>query len=428
MENTEAPSWGRIISAMCLVGGTCIGGGMLALPIATGISGFIPSLAMMFVCWLAMSFSALFLLEVSLWMEEGAHIITMTSKILGPVGKAVAWLVYLFICYASIVAYTAGGGAQIAHTYKDYLPVEMGKDIGAMIFVVLFGVVISLGSRIVGRVNTTLFIAMVAAYILLLGMGVDEVKPLLLFKKEWSTVMMAIPLLLTAFSFQTMVPSLTPYLNRDVKALRWAVLGGTCIAFIVYALWQWLILGIVPVEGPSGLAAALASGEPATQFLQEHVQGRWIVAVAEFFAFFAIVTSFLGIAFGLFDFLADGLNIKKEGSGKIILGALIIIPTLIFATQFERVFLMALGWSGGFGDSILNGIIPVLMVWVGRYKLSKNGAFRVWGGRPLLVIVGFFFVGTLALEVLAHFGHIDSIYHSGDNIIEIYNTQEVMED
>ncbi len=35
-------------------------------------------------------------------------------------------------------------------------------------------------------------------------------------------------------------------------------------------------------------------------------------AIADFFCFFAIVTSFLGIALGLFDFLADGLKIPRK--------------------------------------------------------------------------------------------------------------------
>lgn len=72
-----------ILSAMFLVAGTCIGGGMLALPVATGVSGFFPSIAIMLVCWLAMTITALLLIEVSLWMEEGVHLISMTSRILG---------------------------------------------------------------------------------------------------------------------------------------------------------------------------------------------------------------------------------------------------------------------------------------------------------------------------------------------------------
>lgn len=415
---------GSIISAMFLVGGTCIGGGMLALPIATGISGFFPSIAMMALCWLAMTITALLLLEVSLWMEEGAHLITMTSRLLGKYGKAISWCLYLFICYASIVAYTAGGGVQVADFINSAFQTSITKNIGSVIFISVFGLVIYLGSLIVGRVNAILFSAMILSYVALVGMGIDEIKPELLLTQRWPASIMAIPLLLTSFSFQTMVPSLTPYLKRNAKALRWAVIGGTTIAFIVYAIWQWLILGIVPVEGPHGLAMALSKGEPATQFIREHVVGKWVANVAQFFAFFAIVTSFLGIALGLFDFLSDGLKIKKVGWGNVVLGLLIVVPTIIFATQFERIFLLALDTSGGFGDSILNGMIPVLMVWVGRYKLGYSG-FRVPGGKLLLVLVFAFFAFTLILEFLAHFGHITSIYDHYYDIIQIHNPEQI---
>lgn len=400
---------GSVISAMFLVAGTCIGGGMLALPVATGISGFFPSIIIMSICWIAMTSTALLLLEVSLWMEEGVHLITMTSRILGVPGKAVSWLLYLFICYASIVAYTAGGGIQISSAVHHYSGICISKHIGSVIFLLLFGSVIYFGSRVVGRVNAVLFIAMIAAYFALVGMGIPEVKLELLSQKKWSGALLAVPLLLTSFSFQTMVPSLTPYLKRHAKGLRIAIIGGTFIAFLIYAIWQSLMLGIVPVDGPNGLAEALNRGEPATQFLREHVQNVWLSTIAEYFAFFAIITSFLGIALGLFDFLADGLKIKKDFLGRIILGFLIVVPTLIFATQFERIFLLALDTSGGFGDSILNGIIPVLMVWIGRYRMGYVSDFKLPGGKIFLVIILCFFLFSLVLEILVQAGNLAPI-------------------
>lgn len=424
MSSDEPLSKGNVISAMFLVGGTCIGGGMLALPIATGISGFFPSILAMAVCWLAMTTSALLLLEANLWMEEGAHVISMASRFLGPYGKALSWLVYLFICYASIVAYTAGGGVQISNFFDSAFGWNVSKELGAVIFILLFGGIIDLGSKIIGRVNSILFIAMITAYIALVAIGIPEIKSGFLLNRRWSSAVMAVPLLLTSFSFQTMVPSLTPYLKRNAHALRWAIVGGTLIAFVVYAIWQSLILGIVPVEGPNGLAAVLDSGEPTAQFLKEHVNGAWVSIIAEYFAFFAIITSFIGIAFGLFDFLADGLKIKKEGWGKALLGLLIIVPTLIFSTQFERVFLHALDASGGFGDSILNGMLPVLMVWVGRYKMGLTG-YRVPGGKVMLIAIFCFFLMTLILEVLAHLGHVSSIYDGYYDIIQIHNPDQV---
>jgi len=410
VENVQSVSYGKLISALFLVAGTCIGGGMLALPVATGISGFFPSILMMTLCWLAMTASALFLLEVNLWMKEGAHVITMASTLLGPIGKVISWCVYLFICYASLVAYTAAGGSLVINSVSTFFGMEFSKEWGCVLFIFLFGGIIYLGNTIVGRVNTILFVAMIVAYIALIGTGVSEVNTTLLTHRHWPTSFLAIPLLLTTFSFQTMLPSLTPYLKRNASSLRWAVIGGTTLTFVVYIIWQWLVLGIVPVKGPNSLMNALEVGEPITQFLREHVQSSWVSAFAEYFAFFALVTSFLGIALGLFDFLSDGLNIPNKGKGRIFISLLIIIPCYFFAVYFERIFLIALDTSGGFGDSILNGIMPVLMVWVGRYIYKFPDEHRTPGGKPLLVIVLAFFCFALILEVLIHAGFTCSIF------------------
>lgn len=415
------------LSAVLLVAGTCIGGGMLALPIATGISGFLPSLLVMAICWFSMTATALLLLEASLWMEEGAHIITMTSTILGRWGRRLSWVLYVFICYASLVAYAAGGGAQMASACGHYCHFLISKDWGAVLFTLLFSAATFIGNWFVGRVNTLLFGAMILAYFALVATGFSEVKPALLIHQNWSTSMIAVPLLLTAFSFQTMVPSLTPYLKRNIKSLRIAIIAGTFLAMVIYLVWQWIILGIVPVEGEKGLAEALARGDlPATEFLRLHVSGKWVSIIAEFFAYFAIATSFLGIALGLFDFLSDGLKIKKDFLGKAIIGLIIVLPTIIIATRFERVFMTAMDASGGIGDSILNGIIPVLMVWRGRYLLGYKGDFRVPGGKILLVGVGCFFIIALSIELLGIAGLLPSVYEAYD-ILEIHNPGEIIE-
>ncbi len=385
---------------------------MLALPVATGVSGFLPSTLMMIICWLAMTASALLLLEVNLWMKEGAHVITMASTILGPIGKLISWSVYLFISYASIVAYTAAGGSLVTHSIAHFLDFHINKELGCFLFIFFFGGVVYLGTRIIGRINAILFVAMIVAYFALIGTGIFEVKAQLLTHTHWPTSFLAIPLLLTTFSFQTMLPSLTPYLKKDAWALRCVIISGTTITLIVYLIWQWLVLGIVPIDGPNSLIKALELGEPVTQFLREHVQSQKVSLIAEYFAFFALVTSFLGIALGLFDFLSDGLKIRNEGKGKVFLSLLVIIPTFIFAAYFERIFLLALDTSGGFGDSILNGIMPVVMVWVGRYVFKFPSENRTPGGKVLLISVLAFFCFALVLETLIHLGYTCSIFEA----------------
>ncbi len=400
----------KFLSALFLVGGTTIGGGMLALPMVTGFSGFFPSLVMMAICCFFMTVTALMLVEVSLWMEEGVHVITMTDRLLGFWGKALSWVLYLFICFASNVAYTAGAGSHLSLVAKKTFDFSLSKDLGAACFLFFFGAFIYMGQNILGRVNSILFIAMVLAYALLVASGLSEVKPSLLKGQLWSSSLMGLPFFLTSFSFQTMVPSLTPYLNRNRKALYGSIIGGTLLAFLIYALWQMLILGIIPVEGDFGLRQALCNNHPATLYLSEHVGVGILSKVAEFFSFFAITTSFLGITMGLFDFLSDGLKIPKKGLGKVFLGALIALPTLFFVAKFENAFIAALDISGGLGDSLLNGMIPVLMVWSALYFVKYKGAKPFFGGKPLLVVTFLFFLFSLVVELLIQTGCLHSHY------------------
>lgn len=397
--SASQPHLSSTLTAMFLVAGCCIGGGMLALPIATGLNGFFPSFLVMLACWLFMTLSALMLVEVGLSMEEGAHIISMTSRLLGPVGKAVAWLLYLFIAYASLMAYTAGGAEQLVASGSP--AAFLGKEWASFFYLLFFTMLIFTGSYWVGKVNDLCFLAMLGAYLALLFFGVSEIRPKLLTYRNWAGLETALPLLLTAFSFQTMVPSLIPMLGRDTKKLRWAICGGTTIALIFYVIWQLFVLGIVPVTGPHGLKAAFDEGVPATIFLRQHVGGTAVIVVAEFFAFFAIVTSFLAIGLGLRDFLRDGLHLPKSNkTGQLLLFALFFLPILLFVLRFERIFYIALDLTGGFGDTILNGIIPVLMVWVGRYRLQRPQESHILaGGKWLLLLTLLFFSASLLLEI-----------------------------
>lgn len=376
---------------------------MLGMPLVTAPAGFGPSLVLMIAVWLAMTLSSLLLLEATLWMEKGAHMITLCGTLLGRPGKLIAWTLYLFICYASLVAYTAGGGQQLADTLSEFGPFSLSKEYACTLFFLVFGSSIYFGSRAVGRINALFFIGMIGAYIALMTMGAKHVNGALLKHRDWSPLLLATPYILTAFSFQTLLPSLAPYLKRNIRALRISIIGGTTLALLVYVLWQFFILGVIPLNGSNGLLQALEEGQPATTFLDAQFGAGGLVFIAEYFAFFALVTSFLGTILGLFDFLADGLRLSKEGIGRMTITALIAIPTLFFAIYYRRAFLVALELSGGYGDSILNGLLPVCMVWVGRYHLGFQGQFRLFGGKTLLVAVFAFFLAAFLLQVAIQF-------------------------
>ncbi|HXF29217.1 MAG TPA: aromatic amino acid transport family protein, partial [Chlamydiales bacterium] len=216
----------QLVNAIFLVAGCCIGAGMLALPVATAQAGFWPSLAMMALAWAAMTFTALCFIEAGFWMKkDDAHVISMSQSLLGKPGKIISWCLYLFICYASLVSYTAGCGHLVAKV------LDSSKTVSCLLFAAIFGPLLATKHTTLGRANSIMFFLMALAYIGVISFGFGSIDTTLLDRHNWHMAPMGLPLLLTAFSFQTMVPSLHPYLNHHGPSLRIAVVAGTSIAF-----------------------------------------------------------------------------------------------------------------------------------------------------------------------------------------------------
>ena len=79
---------GSILGGVLLIAGCCIGAGMLALPVVTGIGGFIPSIILMVFIWLFMATTGMLLLEANLALGVNLSLISLAEKTLGKPGKS----------------------------------------------------------------------------------------------------------------------------------------------------------------------------------------------------------------------------------------------------------------------------------------------------------------------------------------------------
>ena len=199
----------NLIGAIFLIAGVCIGGGMLALPVDTAATGFIPSSIAMIVCWLFMTLTALLYVEANLWMEEGTHVMTMAYRLLGRFGKYVSLILFLFMAYASLIAYVTGGGRLIEFVFLEFFKININHAESCIIFTLFFGSILFLGTKLLGKINAVLVSGMIFAYLGLLISGVSGLDAKLLIRQNFASVLSALPILLTIFSFQMIVPSLT---------------------------------------------------------------------------------------------------------------------------------------------------------------------------------------------------------------------------
>jgi tyrosine-specific transport protein len=341
---------------------------MLALPVVTASGGFFPALFIFALCWIFMTCTGLLLLELCLKLPPDANLVTMGATYLGNWGRIAAWGLYLFLFYCLSVAYICGGGSLL----QSWL--GLNPWICQLIFLFTLAPCVYAGAKVVDRLNRLLMVGLIVSYILFVIGGVALIDIEKLQLSNWTKCWPALPVIFTSFSYQGVIPSLTAYLHRNARHLRIAIIGGTSLAFLIYVIWEALILG--------------TAKESETKLVQA-------------FAFFAIATSFLGVTLGLFDFLADSLTIAKRGVRKFFLALLTFLPPLGIALINPNLFITALVFAGGIGCALLLGLMPILMVWVARYRHEGHGGpLQLVGGKALLIALILFVLFELSLEIL----------------------------
>lgn len=386
----------RLFSGILLVMGTCIGAGMLALPIVTGVSGFFPAIAVNLLCCLFMIATGLLFLEAILWMEDGVNLLSLAGRFLGKWGKTATGISFLFLYYCLEVSYCAGGAPVFSSALNQILGFQIEGVVSYFIFAIFFGFFVFLGTQAIDRFNWLLMAGLFISFVLLIGAGSREVKSSLLERSNWKLSLAATPVLFGAYGYHNLLPTLSTYLKRNVKELRLSIILGCLLSFLIYSIWQWMIIGTLTLEE---IQTASLKGEPVTQTLQNVVGHPWLRLFGEFFGFFALVTSFLGVSLSMVDFLGDGLQIHhRQGWNRLILCLLVFIPPVLFAAANPGIFIEAIGIAGGFGEAILNGILPISLVWIGRYVHHLPSSYQLLGGRFLLVVLFLFTFLIIGIE------------------------------
>ncbi len=395
----------RVFGGILLIPGTAIGAGMIALPITTGIGGFIPSVILLVAIWLYLTATAFLFLEATLWFERDVNIVTIAEHTLGSVGKIVSWIVYLFLLYSLTTAYLSACGTLFLDSMRtithDSLPVWFGP----VPFLLLFGLCVYMGTKPVDYFNRILMGGLIVTFLAMAFITLPVANPQFLTYQSWPTIWSSVAIMVTSFGFHIIIPSLSYYLGYRVDLLKKTLIYGSFIPLIVYLLWQVMILGVIPAQGESSLTTLIHSPNPEVamiSILNAHIHGINIGEILRFFIYFAILSSFLGVSLSLSDFLADGFKIKKSAKGRFFITVLTFLPPLFFSFIFPNVFISALKYGAIF-VAILLGILPAAMVWSGRYRLKMESKYKVFGGKILLSAVIIVSLAVIVIDLADHF-------------------------
>ena len=388
----------KMIGGILMILGTSIGAGMLALPVATANAGFIQSTFLLIACWIVMTIGAFLILEVSLWLPEDANLISMAKLTLGKPGQIIAWFSYLLLLYSLLCAYTSGN-SDVLQGILQAIHIHIPRWFSTIAVVLLFGSIVYRGVYSVDLLNRALMTGKIIIYILLVTAISPHIRPMQLLISHSKASIATIMVIITSFGFAIIVPSLRTYFNSDVRRLRKIIFLGSLIPLIFYIIWISVVQGILPHYVLSQLAASAHTTTGLAKQLSINAKSMLVTSFINVFISICMLTSFLGVALALFDFLADGLNLKKHGTGGLIVSTITFLPPLLIILIIPSAFILALSYAGIFCVIILI-LLPSLMAFKGRYIDKISGDYRVFGGKYLLlteIIVAIALIGWILL-------------------------------
>ena len=407
---------GTVLGAVALLTGSTVGAGILALPETVAPAGIGPSSAVLVACWGLLVCEALLLAEVNVAiMRErdeyrlvhgrGHSPVTislteMAGRTLGEVGATCTTATYLFLSMTLLVAYIAKAGEIIS----SGLPGEVAPELAAAAFVAGMGALMTVGGvKLADKMNQVLTLLLLWLFGLLVVGGAAQVDwPAVDWAGDWTAAPGTVPVVFLALVYHDLLPVICSYLAGDMKKINRAIVVGSGIPLLMFLSWDAVALGMAggaAGQGGDPLSALMGSG------------GDAVALIVGGFSFCAIVTSFIGSAIGMSEFVQPRLEnwagesgllprlnaaVRSNDSTTSTSSALtsryrllcrgatyvsiMALPAAVALTN-PGIFLPAANFAGAYGMTTMFGILPPVMALSMRAQVAELERVVAEGGR-----------------------------------------------
>ena len=369
------------VGSALILAGTAIGAGMLALPLVAAGVGFLPMLAIFAVTGVFAIVSGLLTYEANISIAPGVNLYTMAHRTLGRVGRLCSTLAPMGLFYALMTAYLSGGGNLFFQYSKLVLP-DINLEISIVIFAVFSAGFVYYSTRAVDYFNRLLFAIMIVCLVfalLVLLPSVDLEKLTLISSDSHLSLIAALPVVYTSFGYHGSIPSIILYKKKELEKIPVIIMMATLVPFLVYASWLIAVMG--NVAATELLTISESSGATITLIETLSFQskaGTYFNSTLFLFSNLALLTSLLGVALGLFDYLANLLQRNDGRVHRAQTGVVTFLPPVLFAVIYPDAFVAALGYAA-IALATLAILLPSVIVLRLRSKGQTTG-YRVMGG------------------------------------------------
>ncbi|MCX8070823.1 MAG: hypothetical protein N2738_09995 [Thermodesulfovibrionales bacterium] len=385
----------QIFSMSLLIVGNLVGVGILALPISTGIAGFMPTMFGLLLTGFAMLLSAFVLSKEAIEQKvDTFNYPSLYKSYLGNLGKWVAIVANLIILYGILTAYLTAIATIVINTFHLSIPpVWVTLGYFSIITIITF-----LKIQTIQKYIAVLVVLKCIAFAIICVMAELKADFHHLTFSDWLLFPAGIPIMIGAFHFHNIIPNVCQSLKWGTIAIKRAIIAGMLIGLLMNTSWIIVTLGVLPMDNSTvGIIHAFKENLPATVPMSEFLNSRLFLLLATGFAVVSISTAYLSNVMALIGFM-DDLSYQQVGKTNPLASRLLAFrPPIVIAIVYP---IKGYGHSGGFGIVSLFGILPSLIA----YKKANTSRQKI-----LAVIMFIIFAVFFILECAQEFGllHID---------------------
>lgn len=399
-----------VLNGVVLVAGGAIGAGMFSLPIVSTGMWFGWALICLLGVWFINLLASLLMLEANLLYPRGASFDSMVKGSLGKTWSHANNLAIMFVMYILLYAFFSASGSIADQTITSLLKTQnpLPQNLSGLLIGFIIALLVWSGASAVSRISSILMLGMLLTFGLSTAGLLIDIDSASLF--VWGNsngsympfIWAALPYYVTSFACAGIIPSLVKYYEHRHDKVRNSLIYGTLLSLAIYLLWVAATFSGLSRETLTPVIQAGGNIGQLVAALQENGASVRLQTVINLFSNFAIITSFLSIALGLFDFLADRFKFGEGSFDRFKSAALTFTPPALLSFFFPNGFILAIGYAGFF---VLFSffIVPAAMAFKHRSRKDAQFEYKVSGGNLALYVVLLFAAIVGVIKILGTF-------------------------